>query len=139
MESKNSIQLGVGAIVFKNDAVLLVKRKNPPHQHQWAIPGGKVHYGESLKDAVEREILEETGIVIHAQEPIYTFEVIDTNKANNTPFHYVVIDFDAQYISGTPRANDDAEQASWVSRKEYASLNVNNITRKLLNEEFEFP
>mgnify|MGYP000467610868 CR=1 FL=1 len=139
MCSTNIIQLCVGAVVFKDDAVLLVKRKKPPNQSQWAIPGGKVRYNEPLKTAVSREILEEAGIVIHAQEPIYTFEVIDTNRTNDIPFHYVVIDFNAQYISGVPRASDDAEQARWISRKEYSSLNISNITKKMLREKFEFP
>ena len=89
-------------MVFKADAVLLVKRKNSPNQLQRAIPGGKVRYSEPLKTAVSREILEETRIVIHVQEPIYTFEVIETTRTNNIPFHYVVIDFNAQYISGHP-------------------------------------
>jgi len=139
MHDSNSIQLGVGAIVFKDDAVLLVKRKNPPNQNQWAIPGGKVNYGETLKAAIEREILEETQVVIHALEPIFTFEIIDTNKSSDTPFHYVVIDFTAQYISGVPSANDDAALANWVSREKYSSLDINDITRELLREKFNFP
>lgn len=139
MGQKKTIQLGVGAIVFKDDTILLVKRKNPPNQNQWAIPGGKVNYGEPLKNAVEREILEETGIVIHAQEPIYTFEVIETNATKETSLHYVIIDFTAQYVSGLPSANDDAEQASWVSRDKFTLLEINNITKKLLREQFDFP
>ena len=139
MDNKHIIQLGVGAVVFNDDTILLVKRKNPPNQHQWAIPGGKVKYGEALKEAVKREILEETGIVIHVQEPIYTFEVIKTNDINETSLHYVVIDFTAEYISGTPSANDDAEQTSWVSRAEYSSLDINSITQQLLRDKFDFP
>jgi len=139
MGAIENIQLGVGAVVFKDDAVLLVKRKNPPNQNQWAIPGGKVKYGEPLKDAVERELLEETGIVIHAQEPIFTFEVIETNPVNKVSLHYIVIDFTAEYISGTPSANDDAEQACWVSKDDFTSLHVNNVTIKLLREKFNFP
>lgn len=139
MGGTNIIQLCVGAVVFKDDAVLLVKRRKPPNQYQWAIPGGKVRYSEPLKTAAGREILEETGIVIHVQEPIYTFEVIETDRTNDISFHYVVIDFNAQYISGTPRAGDDAEQASWISRQEYLVLNVSNITKKMLREKFEFP
>lgn len=139
MQNKENIQLGVGAIVFNDDAVLLVQRKNPPNQYQWAIPGGKVNYGEPLKDAVEREILEETNVVIHALEPVYTFEIIETSTTNDTPFHYVVIDFEAQYISGDPTANDDAAKAEWISRKAFSSLEVNNITQNLLREKFNFP
>lgn len=139
MDKTNSIQLGVGAIVFKDDAVLLVKRKNPPNQNQWAIPGGKVRYGEPLKKAVERELLEETGITIKARKPVFTFEIIEADASQETPFHYVVIDFSAEYLSGEPFARDDAEEASWVSRSDFSSLDINPITTSLLKEKFNFP
>ncbi|MGD8925987.1 MAG: NUDIX hydrolase [Thioalkalispiraceae bacterium] len=138
MEKQTNIQLGVGGVVFKDDAVLLVKRKNPPNQNQWAIPGGKVKLGEPLKTAVEREVLEETGIVIDAVKPIFTFEVIQ-NQNNDTYLHYVIIDFMAEYTSGTPIASDDALQANWIKRSDFGLLDVNNVTIKLLREQFNFP
>jgi len=138
MGKQHFIQLGVGAVVFKDDSVLLVKRKNPPNQHQWAIPGGKVHFGESLHDAAAREVFEETGIVIDVLKPIFTFEVIETTNTD-TPLHYVIIDFSAEYISGALTANDDADQAGWVGRNEFSTLDTNSITEKLLREKFNFP
>lgn len=134
-----SIQLGVGAIVFKDDSVLLIKRKNPPNQNQWAIPGGRVNYGEPLKDAVERELLEETGVVVQALEPVFSFDVIESSDADGVVLHYVIIDFSAEYVSGTPRASDDALDACWVSRSRYPELQVNKTTEKLLKEMFNFP
>ena len=139
MRQHKIIQLGVGAVVFKDDAVLLVKRKNPPNQHQWAIPGGKVRYGEPLKEAVERELLEETGIVIHAQEPIFSFEIIESNASNKTSLHYVIIDFYADYISGIPLANSDAALAKWIKRDDIKNLDVNETTIELLRIKFNFP
>jgi len=139
MGNKNSIQLGVGAVVFNDDAILLVKRRNPPHQHQWAIPGGKVNYGESLKNAVKREILEETGVLIDVQEPVYTFEVIETDEKNNATLHYVVIDYTARYLSGKLKAADDAEQAEWITRERFHALDISHITKTLLAEKFQFP
>ncbi|MBW2439133.1 MAG: NUDIX domain-containing protein, partial [Deltaproteobacteria bacterium] len=59
--------VAVGAIVFENDRVLLVRRGQPPSQDLWAIPGGRVKLGETLQEAAEREILEETGITIRAR------------------------------------------------------------------------
>jgi len=56
--------LVVDAIVEKDGAILLIKRKNPPYQGQWAIPGGFVEYGEKVEDAVKRELMEEAGIKI---------------------------------------------------------------------------
>jgi ADP-ribose pyrophosphatase len=138
MGQNNSIQLGVGAVVFKDDAILLVKRKNPPNQNQWAIPGGKVNFGEPLKKAAQREVQEETGITIKVLKPIFTFEVIETTNEHK-PLHYVIIDFTAEYISGVPVASDDADQADWIGRDKFTSLNVNKTTIKLLREKFDYP
>jgi len=137
----NITRIGVGAVVFRNDAVLLVKRRNPPNKDQWAIPGGKVRFLEPLKVAVAREILEETGIVIEVQEPIYTFEVISANKEKTTmeAIHYVVIDYRADYLRGEVLAADDAQSAAWINRKNYKNLDINQETRTLLHEKFNFP
>lgn len=139
MDDNKNIQLGVGAVVFKDNAVLLVKRKNPPCKNQWAIPGGKVKFREPLRQAVEREILEETGIVIHAQEPVYTFEVIEEDVKNKTELHYVIIDFTAKFLSGEIFAADDAKEAAWVGKDRYYTLDINQETAKLLEKEFKFP
>ena len=70
----------VGAVVFKDDAVLLVQRGNSPSRGMWAIPGGSVHLGETLQAAAEREIFEETGVVIRAGDPVLVFESIEKDQ-----------------------------------------------------------
>jgi len=134
-------QIGVGAVVFKDDAILLVKRRYPPNKDQWAIPGGKVRFSEPLKDAVAREILEETSIIIDVQEPVYTFEVILENneEAKQDALHYVVIDFNAIYQSGEIQAADDAKAAAWIGRENFNQLDINQETRTLLHDKFSFP
>jgi len=133
MSDRKHIILGVGAVVFHDNRILLVKRKKAPYLHQWSIPGGTVRFGESLRDAAVREIREETGIIIEAGEPVYTFEVIDELKS-----HYVVIDLEARYISGTPKASDDAEDAAWFDADMLADVDVNPITRDLLTTKYRF-
>ena len=128
--SEQGPQLGVGAIVRQGDALLLVRRGTPPHQGQWAIPGGRVQWGESLKAAVEREILEETAIRIRAQELIYSFEFIDSQH------HYVVLDFAAQYLQGEPVAGDDASAARWVPFAQMDQLALTPATHTALCELF---
>jgi len=131
--------VAVGAVVFRDDCVLLVKRRHPPNQGQWAIPGGKVNLGESLAEAAEREIREETGITIRAGEPIYTFEVIQKDLQGKIQYHYVVTDLRADYLSGQPSSADDVTAAEWIDRKTFTTLIVNQITKELLQEKYNFP
>ena len=127
----NEPQVAVGAVVFRENRVLLVQRKNEPAAGQWAIPGGRVKQGETLKSAAEREVFEETGLRIKAGEPVYVLEYIDS-------VHYIIIDLDAEYISGDPIPADDASDARWVSSDELAALHVTPSTLKLLKEKYDF-
>ena len=126
--------LAVGAVVIRNSCVLLVKRGNPPAQGEWAIPGGNVKLGETLQQAAEREILEETGVTIQAGEMIHSFESIHRDASGNIVFHYVILDFASDYISGEPLPRDDAVEARWISPEEANSLHINSSTRTLLNK-----
>ena len=130
--------VAVGAIVFKDSQVLLVRRGKPPAQDLWAIPGGSVEICETLQRAAEREIFEETGITIQALEPVFTFDYIERDEFGCARFHYVIIDLAADYVSGEPRAGDDAAEARWVSSQEIATLKVSSKTRQLLKERFDF-
>jgi 8-oxo-dGTP diphosphatase len=131
-------QAAVGAIVFHRDRVLLVRRGHPPSKGQWAIPGGKVVLGESLAQAAEREILEETGLTIRAGRPVVTFEVIDRDGDGSIRYHYIIVDLAADYISGDISAGDDAAQARWASRSDLERMVLNAKSRQVLKEFYGF-
>jgi 8-oxo-dGTP diphosphatase len=128
----------VGAVVIKNHAVLLVRRGKAPAKGMWAIPGGSVQLGETLQVAAEREILEETGIVIRAGEPVLVFDVIQRDEAGGVKYHYVIVDLAAEYVTGDLCPGDDAADARWVRESDLAHLRVNPATRRLLAEKFDF-
>jgi 8-oxo-dGTP diphosphatase len=130
--------VAVGAVVFNDNCVLLVRRGQAPSEDLWAIPGGSVEVGETLQEAAEREILEETGIRIRAAKPIYTFDVIERDADGKIRFHYVIVDLAAEYVSGQPAAGDDASEARWVSADEVTELEVSPPTLKLLKTKFGF-
>jgi ADP-ribose pyrophosphatase len=130
--------VAVGAVVIHNRRVLLVKRNHPPNKDTWAIPGGKVELGETLQQAAEREIKEETGVIIKAKDPVYTFDIIERDFEDQIRFHYVIIDLIASYISGTPKAADDAVRAGWITTREMSTLPINSKTYLLLKEKFGF-
>jgi 8-oxo-dGTP diphosphatase len=134
-ESRPTVpQIGVGAVVFKDGQVLLVKRATAPSRGLWAIPGGRLEFGETLQQAAEREILEETGVVIRASHPIYTFDVIERDDTGAIHFHYVIVDLEAEYVRGEPIASDDADDARWISPDEISSLSVSAKTVTLLKD-----
>lgn len=127
-------QLGVGAVVHRRGAVLLVLRGCEPYAGEWAIPGGRVRAGETLVAAAERELLEETGITVRAGEPVFQFEHIERDKEGRVCEHHVVIDLTAEYVAGEPHAGDDALEARWVRPEELTELPVNEVTRQLLRQ-----
>ncbi len=105
---------------------------------QWAIPGGRIKIGETLQQAAEREILEETGINIKAGEPVFTFDLIQHNDNGQCQYHYVIIDLAAEYLNGDPVAGDDAVEVRWVSENELNELEVNEMTLRLLKSRYKF-
>ncbi|MDI7774620.1 NUDIX hydrolase [Asticcacaulis sp. EMRT-3] len=98
----------VGVVCRRGRDVLLIRRGRAPRQGEWSIPGGKVEHGESLKTAALRELREETGVVAEIGELLAVYEMIEAD------FHYILIDYAADWMSGEPRAGDDADQAVFV-------------------------
>ena len=94
--------------------------------------------GETLQQAAEREIKEETGIVIRAGEPILTFDMVERDPQDRVRFHYVIVDLAAEYVSGEPQPGDDAADARWISARELDNLALSAKTRKLLKTRFGF-
>ncbi len=125
-------RVGVGAVVFRDGAVLLVRRGHAPRAGEWAIPGGKVRPGETLQAAAEREIREETGVRIRAGAPVHAFDLIERDAAGDLRWHYVIVDLVGEYLDGEPRAADDATGAGWFGADALRTLPLNPETRRLL-------
>lgn len=137
-EYPDSPQLAVGAIVMRNNKVLLVKRGRPPGEGLWAVPGGRVKLGETLKEAVEREVREETGLIVRARNPVYAFDLIERDEEGRIQYHYVVVDLLADYIEGQPSPDDDALEARWVTFEALRDLPASRTTREVLRKTVDF-
>lgn len=110
-------RVAVGAVIFYDQKVLLVLRKQAPSKDMWAIPGGSVELGETLSEAAEREVWEETGLTVKAGEVILTFESIQRDAEDRVQYHYVIVDLLAEPLEPDQplRPADDVADAAWFS------------------------
>lgn len=119
--------IGVGAVVFSaGNEILLIKRGKAPHYGRWMVPGGTLEWGETLEDAVLREVREETGIDIEIEKFV---EIIEAITPGQDGFHFVIMDYAARAISGTLAASSDALDAVWAPLE---SLGAYDLTPELL-------
>jgi 8-oxo-dGTP diphosphatase len=114
--------VGVGAVVFDGDRVLLAQRGNAPNRGLWSLPGGKVEWGETVRAAAQREIQEETGLIVEVGSVVEVIDAFIEPDADSPPFHYVIIDFLARVVGGELRAGDDAAAVRWVAPGEWEAL-----------------
>ena len=107
----------VGAIAIDDGRLLLVRRGQAPGLGRWSVPGGRVEPGETLQEAVVRELLEETGVEGVCNDLIGWVERISDDS------HYVILDFRVDVLEESePVAGDDAAEAAWVPLSEVAEL-----------------
>jgi len=122
-EYPDAPRVGVGAVILDRDRVLLVKRGQPPSQGKWSIPGGMVHLGERIEDALRREVQEECGVEVRLLGLCGVIDRVrhappDGAAAPRVHYHYVIIDYVASVESGVPRAGSDAAEVRWVPIRE---------------------
>lgn len=134
-ETNLEIFIGVGAVVFRGDDILVIRRGKPPFEGQWSIPGGGLEHGEALEDAVIREVREETGLEIKVLGLLNIYEALP--KETGFPTHTIMIDYVAEWASGEPFAADDAVEAEFVSMDEAISRLSWDVTRQAVREAAE--
>ena len=106
--------VGVGVAVVNDGQLLLVQRGHDPGKGLWAVPGGKVEFGEPMREAARREVAEETGLDVRVGDVVWVGEFLEDDH------HIVLIDFHGEVIGGDMRAADDADDVRWVPLDEAA-------------------
>jgi ADP-ribose pyrophosphatase YjhB (NUDIX family) len=126
--------VGVGAAVYREDEVLLIKRGNPPLAGTWSLPGGRIHRGEDLPSAVFREILEECSIEVRVGDLITIFEYIEQDAESRVKYHYIVFDFRADYARGKLEVRSDALDARWVPINQLKSFDLTSSVIEVIGQ-----
>ncbi len=106
--------VGVGAVVWRGDKVLLARRGRPPKQGTWTLPGGKQHLGETVAETARRELREEAGLEIAVRDVVAVVDLIERDDQGAVVWHYTVVDLLAEWVSGEAVAGDDADAVAWV-------------------------
>ena len=116
--------LGVGGIIFNGNRVLLAKRNKAPGKGQWSLPGGMVELGETLEQALLREIREEVGIEIRIGGLARLLDRIIHDDRQRVQYHYVIVDYWAEMVAGEPRAASDVSDLRFAPLGEVGNMEV---------------
>jgi ADP-ribose pyrophosphatase YjhB (NUDIX family) len=123
----------VGAVIWNaKREVVLIRRGKAPRESQWSIPGGHVEWGESVRDALLREVREETGLSVEIAGLVDVVDLLAPDDAGDIARHYVLIDFAAWLSGGELRAGSDAIEARWVPYTQLADYPLWSETRRII-------
>jgi ADP-ribose pyrophosphatase YjhB (NUDIX family) len=128
--------VGVGALIFQDGKLLLVRRGAKPGQGRWSIPGGLVELGERVHEAVVREVKEECGLDIEIERLVDVFDSITWDERGRIQYQFVVINFLARIKGGRLKNADDVLDARWVSVDEVENYDLTNSFRRFFREHY---
>ncbi len=127
--------VGVGGVLVHRGRVLLIKRGKEPLRGRWVVPGGTVELGESLEEALVREMEEETGIRVRPVGVLAVFDRIDKN-ASQVRYHYVIVDYLCEFLDGEARAGSDAQDVAWATEAELAAFDLPSKALEVVQDAF---
>jgi len=151
--------VGVGGVVIDQDRALLVRRAREPALGEWTIPGGLLEVGETLTAAVEREIFEETGLIVRVVELIEALERIFSDSGEIGPdgcgqlipsasqevsrtlgmrprYHYVILDYLCERVSGEPTIHAEISDLAFVREEELERYALTPAATRVLHKAF---
>jgi ADP-ribose pyrophosphatase YjhB (NUDIX family) len=116
--------VGVGGVLVHEGKVLLIRRGKEPLYGRWVVPGGTVERGETLEAALVREMKEETDLEVKPLELLTVFDRIERDPSGEVKYHYVILDYLCEYVSGTARAGSDALAVAFARPDELESFDL---------------
>jgi 8-oxo-dGTP diphosphatase len=135
--------VGVGGVIIERGRALLIRRGSEPLRGHWSIPGGTLELGESLEAGVSRELLEETGLETRVLELIEVFDRIFASdgkiaieKEPHPRYHYVIVDYLCERISGEAHAGSDVTDVAFASEDELPQYGLTETALRILHKAF---
>jgi mutator protein MutT len=129
--------VGVGAVIVADGRVVLVKRAHEPLKGEWSLPGGSVEVGETLADAVAREVLEETGLRVRVGSLIEVLDRVHRSSDGRVEYHFVLLDYRCTVLSGVLSHGSDASDACWVSRDDLPKYQLSDSAIRVVTRALE--
>lgn len=129
--------VGVGAVVFKGGEVLLVRRGQEPALGSWSLPGGLVELGETLSDAMQRELAEETGLSVTLLGIAAVVERIFPDPDGRIAYHYVLVDYLCDYSGGELNPGSDITAARFVALSDLSGFDLPQFTAGVIHRAWE--
>ena len=124
----------VAAVVFRGSKVLLAKRANEPSKGKWTLPGGVIEVGEPHVDALQREVLEETGVEIDVKELVAVIDRIVWDHEGRLKYHYIILDYWAEYKKGTPQPASDISDIRWAEVGQIGSFGLTSQAQGVITK-----
>ena len=125
--------VAVGGVVVRDGRVLLIRRGKAPLRDRWTIPGGRVELGETLVEALVREMAEETALRVEPLELLTIFDRIERD-AEGVVYHFVIVDYLCRWLSGEARAGSDAREVAWATPGELDAYDLPEKAREVVED-----
>ena len=135
--------VGIGGVVIEEGRALLIRRGSEPLRGQWSIPGGMLEVGETLQAGAARELLEETGLEVRVLDVIEVFDRIlyeeghsEDGPGRRPRFHYVIVDYLCERVSGEARAGSDVTDVAFAREEEIGKYGLTETATRVLRKAF---
>lgn len=127
----------VAVVIVFEGRVLLALRRNPPNAGQWSLPGGVHELGETVEEALAREVREETGLEIADLRLLDVGDILLRDRAGSVEYHYVITYYLAHPAGGKLLPGDDVAEARWYAPAEALSLGLSRRLLRLIRQAVE--